>query len=74
LFCYFVLLGVPTKKPSQPTTGAAAVEPKPHQIKVAASSTIEKPVAMNPMEKNYPKGSMLTQICIRSLTLRICLN
>jgi len=60
LFCHFLLLGVPATKPSQPTT--AAVQPKPNPNKGAASYTIEKPVATSPMEKHYPKESMLTQI------------
>jgi hypothetical protein len=60
-FIAFLLSGAPAKQQSKTT--AAAVQPQSDQIKGAASVLIEKPSA-----------SMLTQICIRSLTFRTCLN
>ncbi len=64
LFYYFLLLDTPPKKQSKTT--AVAVQPKPAQIKGAASFPIEQPAAA--------AASMLTQICIRPLTFRTCLN
>jgi hypothetical protein len=70
----FLLLDTPPKQQPKPTV--PAVQPKPAQIKGAASFPVEPPAAASQMKKQYPASvaSMLTQICIRSLTFRTCLN